>query len=171
MKKYIFLLIAFFTINTISATNSQEAIDYNYKIVTEQNKIGNQILAFTEAPSKESLAGLQKQAASSLAVLNSMKSFDKNNDLLNAAKDLFKFYVAVTSDEYAKILDLISETKLTQEELISKINVYVASISEKEKTFDANFGAAQTAFAKKYGFTFSQNALQEEIDATKKETE
>ncbi|MFN8284529.1 MAG: hypothetical protein U0U67_15005 [Chitinophagales bacterium] len=170
MRNYLLLLIAFFTINATYSENGESAIEYNDKIVAEQNKIGNQILAFSEGPSSESLAGLQKQAKASLAALNEMKPFEKNSDLLNSAKALFQFYIGVTNNEYAKILTMINDTTLTQEELISKINVVIAAISEKEKVLDANFNAAQVAFANKYGFTLTKNELQEEIDsATKKE--
>ncbi len=168
MQKLILLLVAFLTLNATYAKTDNAAIDYNDKIVAEQNKIGNQILAFTEAPTDESLAGLQKQANASLGVLNEMKPFEKNSELLNAAKSLFQFYIDVTSNEYAKVLGLFKESnKYSQEELIEKINIYVTSISQKEKIFDTTFSAAQTAFAKKYGFTLTENKLQEEIDSLK----
>ena len=161
-------MVAFFTLNATHANNDIIAVEYNDKIVAEQNKIGNQILAFTEAPSAESLAGLQKQANASIGVLNEMKPYKKNGELLNAAKSLFQFYIDVTSNEYAKVLALFNESsKYSQEELIEKINVYVDVISQKEKIVDTNFAAAQTAFAKKHGFTLTENKLQEEIDSVK----
>ncbi|MBK6274448.1 MAG: hypothetical protein IPF58_06980 [Saprospirales bacterium] len=134
MQKLILLFVAFLTINATYGKTDNAAIDYNDRIVTEQNKIGNQILAFTEEPSAASLAGLQKQANASLAVLNEMKPFEKNSELLNAAKALFQFYIDVTNNEYAKVLALLNESsKYSQEELVERINIYVASISQKKK--------------------------------------
>ena len=172
MQKLILLFVAFLTINATFGKTDNAAIDYNDRIVTEQNKIGNQILAFTEEPSVASLAGLQKQANASLAVLNEMKPFEKNSELLNAAKALFQFYIDVTNNEYAKVLALLNESsKYSQEELVERINIYVASISQKEKEFDTAFSIAQNNFAKKYGFTLTENKLQEEIDSVKKKNE
>jgi hypothetical protein len=172
MKHYIFILLTFLFINISQAKPNNDAIEYNDKIVTEQTKIGNQILAFSEAPTDESLAVLQKQATTSLAVLNEMKPFEKNAELLNTAKVLFQFYINVTNNEYAKILDLFkNSTKYKQEELIEKINVYVAAIGAKEKNIDQNFSVAQNTFAKKFGFTLTENKLQREIDSVNNKQE
>ena len=101
-----------------------------------------------------------------------MKPFEKNSELLNAAKALFQFYIDVTNNEYAKVLALLNESsKYSQEELVERINIYVASISQKEKEFDTAFSIAQNNFAKKYGFTLTENKLQEEIDSVKKKNE
>lgn len=172
MKQFILILLTFLFVNISKAKPNNDAIDYNDKIVTEQTKIGNQILAFSEAPTDESLASLQKQASSSLADLNEMKPFEKNAELLNSAKVLFQFYIDVTNNEYAKILDLFkNSTKYKQEELIEKINVYIAAIGAKEKNIDQNFSVAQNAFAKKFGFSLTDNELQDKIDSVNKKQE
>lgn len=172
MKNLLVLLVAVFTIHATQAKSDNAAIDYNDKIVAEQNKIGEQILAFTAQPTNESIIVLQKQAAASLEVLNNMKPFEKNSELLDAAKKLFKFYVDITTNEYAKVLELLNNSeKYKAEELTAKINEYVAIISQKESVLDANFSIAQQNFAKKYGFTLTENKLQEEIDSNNKKSE
>lgn len=172
MKNLLVLLVAIFTIHATQAKSDNAAIDYNDKIVAEQNKIGEQILAFTAQPTNESIVVLQKQAAASLAVLNNMKPFEKNSELLDAAKKLFKFYVDITNNEYVKVLELLNNSdKYKPEELSAKINEYVAIISQKESILDANFSIAQQNFAKKYGFTLTENKLQEEIDSNNKKSE
>jgi hypothetical protein len=171
MKNLLVLLVAIFTIHATQAKSDNAAIDYNDKIVAEQNKIGEQILAFTAQPTNESIVVLQKQAAASLEVLNSMKPFEKNSELLDAAKKLFKFYVDITTNEYVKVLELLNNSdKYKPEELSAKINEYVAIISQKESILDANFSIAQQNFAKKYGFTLTENKLQEEIDSNNKKS-
>ena len=44
MQKLILLFVAFLTITATFGKTDNAAIDYNDRIVTEQNKIGNQIL-------------------------------------------------------------------------------------------------------------------------------
>ena len=69
---FCFLLITSFSIYA----NSEDAIAYNDKIVSEQTKIGEAILAFSTNPNDFSLTQIRTQAENSLGVLNGMKPMD-----------------------------------------------------------------------------------------------
>ncbi|MBK9793829.1 MAG: hypothetical protein IPP60_12260 [Sphingobacteriales bacterium] len=163
---FCFLLITSFSIYA----NSEDAIAYNDKIVSEQTKIGEAILAFSTNPNDFSLTQIRTQAENSLGVLNGMKPMDGNKDFLVAAKALFKFYAGITKNEYKKILELIQEKdKYTSEQITAKINELTESISKKEVPLDAQFKDAQVAFAKKYNFTLRKNDLEEKFKDAKEE--
>ena len=82
------LFILFISILSTTATfaSDADAIDYNDKIVTEQNKIGEAILAFSSNPNDFTLNQIKIQADEGLEVLNSMKPFEGNKKFLSAAK-------------------------------------------------------------------------------------
>lgn len=165
MKYFLFLFIAFIT-SVSSYANNDEAISYNDKIVGEQTKIGEAIIAFSNDPNDFSLTQIKTQADNSLEVLNSMKPLDGNKDFLEAAKALFRFYGEITKAEYKKILELLqNKDKYTQEQLTTKITAYTESIGKKEHPLDEKFQAAQSSFAKKYGFTLTKNELEDKIKA------
>ena len=167
MKHLFILCISLITSFQLFAANDA-AITYNDKIVGEQTKIGEAILAFSGNPNDFSLKQIKTQADNSLTVLNTMKPFDGNKDLLDAAKALFKFYAAITKNEYKKILVILQEKdKYTQEQLTAKINEYSNSISKREAPLDEKFQTAQKAFAKKHNFTLSKNELEEKIKNAK----
>ncbi len=168
MKHFFILCIAVITSFSVFATNSDDALAYNDKIVSEQTKIGERILAFSTDPNEFSLKQIKTQSDESLSVLSSMKPIDGNKDFLNAAKALFKFYGSITKDEYKKILAILQQKdKYSQEQLNAKIGEYTASISKKENPLDNNFQTAQIAFAKKYGFTLRKNELEDKFKEAK----
>lgn len=167
----LFLIFCISVLSSVAAyAVNDEAIIYNDKIVGEQNKIGEAILAFSNNANEFSLEQVQKQAEASLAVLNSMKPFEGNKELLGAAKNLFKFYISITKNEYKKMLDLIiNKDKYSEEELTKKINALSESLTKKEQPLDAKFQAAQAVFAKKYNFTLTKNQLEEKLNGLKEE--
>ena len=151
------LFILFISILSTVATfaSDADAIDYNDKIVTEQNKIGEAILAFSSNPNDFTLNQIKIQADEGLEVLNSMKPFEGNKKFLSAAKALFKFYGEITGNEY------------TNEEINAKVNELTGSISKKENPLDVQFKEAQVEFAGKYNFTLTKNELEEKINKLK----
>jgi hypothetical protein len=153
-----FLLCSFAFLSSFAGNN--EAIAYNDKIVSEQNKIGEAILAFSGNPNDFSLSGIKTQAERSLSVLKEMKPYEGDKKFLSAAKALFKFYGDITENEYKKILQLVvDKKKYTQEEITQKINKLTESISKREHPLDKAFQEAQIAFAQKYGFSLRKNDL------------
>ncbi|HPN19714.1 MAG TPA: hypothetical protein PK546_09215 [Chitinophagales bacterium] len=167
MKSLFILLISILSTVATFASDA-DAIDYNDKIVTEQNKIGEAILAFSSNPNDFTLNQIKIQADEGLEVLNSMKPFEGNKKFLSAAKALFKFYGEITGNEYKKILLLIKEKdKYTNEEINAKVNELTGSISKKENPLDVQFKEAQVEFAGKYNFTLTKNELEEKINKLK----
>jgi hypothetical protein len=157
---YIFFLFLLISISVFAQDN--EAIAFNDKIVNEQIKIGEAILAFSDNPNDFSLKQIKIQSDKSINELNSMKVFDGNKKFLSAAKSLFKFYGEITNNEYKKILDLIqNKNKYTSEEVTTKITKLTESITKKESILDAGFKEAQQNFAAKYNFSLTKNELEE----------
>lgn len=162
--KHLFILLFCISSGFVALANDNDAISYNDKIVNEQIKIGEAILAFSNNPNDFSLNQIRTQGENSLKVLNEMKAYEGNKDFLSAAKTLFRFYVSITQNEYRKILDLIADkNSYTTEEITEKINQLTESISKKEKPLDAKFKDAQVAFAQKYNFTLSKNELEDKF--------
>lgn len=168
MKLLISLLLV--SVSYAGFSNTDQAVAYNDRIVNEQTKIGKAILEYSSNPNDQTLQGIKDQVKGGLAVLKSMKPYEGNSSLRDAAKDLFKFYQEVAEDEYKKIADLMKDSgKYTKDELVDKINKYADDIGKKEKPLDAKFQSLQEAFAKKYGFRITKNELQEQIDEQKGE--
>jgi hypothetical protein len=163
MKILFALLTGFISITTFAASDA--AIEYNDKIINEQSKIGEKILAFSGDPNETTLQGIREQAQSSISVVSKMKPYEGNIEFKAAAIALFTFYSDITQHEYKDLLKLVAnKDKYDQNKLTEKMNQLINSITSKEKPLDARFNEAQVAFAKKYGFTLGKNELQDEID-------
>lgn len=163
MKNSILVLLILFSATSLFA-NADEAVSYNDKIIAEQTKIGEQIMAFSGTVNEFSLQSLREQIDKSIAVLNKMKPYKGNKSLLNNAKKLFKFYASITDGEYKEMLKLIEHrNKYTDDELKTKLDKLSEKISKQEKLLDANFQRAQKEFALEYGFTLTTNPLEEKI--------
>lgn len=163
MKKLLFAFLLLFSVH-FSFAQDQEAIAYNDKIVTEQTKIAESILSFSNNPNEFGLSQIQKQAEESLNTIKSMKPYKGEKNFLNCAKNLFKFYIDITKNEYKQMLSLITESsKYSEKELVDKVQKLTNSLTKKEKPLDEKFQAAQVAFAEKFNFKLTKNALQEEL--------
>lgn len=162
---YIFI----FTLCILSAfsglANNNDAVEYNDKIVNEQTKIGEAILAFSNNPNNFSLSLIKEQAEKSQDVLKQMKPFEGNKQFLAAAKALFKFYADITNKEYKKILEIIEDKdKYSPSDITAKINELSNSISKREVPLDKAFEDAQVEFAKKYNFSLRKNDFSDKIE-------
>lgn len=169
MKQVFYLLIGFLCITNMYAQHDVAAIEYNNKIVNEQTKIGEAILSFSSNPNAFSLAKLKEQAESSMSIIKKMKAYKDDKQLLSAAKDMFKFYISISKNDYKELLYLVeNKEKYESNELTRKLNTLVKNISAKEIPLDNAFQSAQKKFAEKYGFTLQKNDLSDKLkDATK----
>lgn len=159
MKHFFFILFLFFASRGVFA-NSNEAVAYNDKIITEQNKISETLLTFSGNPNEFSLSNITTQVDKSLDVLKGMKAFDGNKDFLISAKALFKFYKNISENEYKKILYFLENKRnYPQEELDKKVDELTKSIAQSEGSLDASFQYNQRKFAEKYGFALRKNSM------------
>lgn len=163
-----FLFTITITLLSISLVwTSDEAVRYNNEIITEQNKIGEAILEFSNNPNDFTLLNIKNKGEESLLVLSKIKGFETDKKFIKAAKNLFKFYINISQKEYKEMLTLLtSGNNFTKEAINKKIKELSGSISKKEKPLDEKFQAAQKEFAKKYNFELSKNELQERMKNT-----
>ena len=157
MKKITFILGLFLSA-TFSFASDNPAIDYNDKIIIEQNKIGTSIKAFSQNPNDFTLDNIHQQVKKSLVILDEMQPFNGNKKFLKSAKNLFKFYLSITQNEYKEMLDLIINKNNESSEVVNnKITILGDKISKKEDPLDDKFQTAQIAFAKENNFTLTPN--------------
>lgn len=171
----LFLVSGLTTLVCYAQVTFTDAIAYNDYIVNEQNAIGNAILelsnAFNEGGDMESYKTgifreyeeLKLQCNTSLEKITIITPYDNNSEFLEAALNLFTFYKKVIANEYYLLINFMTNENATIEEQ-EKIMSLMENMSAEEARIDNIFLQAQQAFANKYGFTLSENELQDDID-------
>lgn len=146
------------------------ALEYNDSIIAAQNRIIEKFLAFGQ-----SFDGGMDQAESirqetikvceaSIKTVSSMKPYEGDNSLRQAALDLFKFYKEVSSNEFKQLQDILMKDDIGMDDL-TEMDEINKQISEKETVFDEKLKAAQETFAAKHGFMIeSKNKYQDQMD-------
>lgn len=163
MKNLLLLLLVI----PFAASAQTSAIEFNDKIVEEQNKIGQRLIDFnaaveagtsTDLPLKLTL----EQTKASLAIVEKL-SWQDGAGLRNSAIELFKFYQSIVANEYVEMVKIIEKPDLSEAD-VTRLNELMASITDREGKLDAEFAAQQDKFAELNGFTLEPNELQDEID-------
>ena len=168
----LFLLICLVLGAKAQAPTFNSGVDYNDYIVGLQNNIGKAIVEFNEVMGGEEVTKasiepyyLSMKLAAQQAVIKTkaLGPYKGNTELRNAAVNLFQFYVETFGNEYREMIDLVIEAEITEATLV-RVNEILASVTEKEGGLDQAFQMAQGNFAKQFGFSLTENELQEEID-------
>lgn len=172
MKNLIFaFLLLFINYNAIAQAN-QKAIDYNDKIVEEQDKIGEKIISFNAVVGDNTSAKTQAEASlkeilstvdAAISATEKLGAFDGNNELQTSALNLFKFYKKCMSSDYSAMINIVYKESPTEADY-AELEKVLKKVTDEEKVVDADFQKAQENFSKKYNFTLTENKLQEEID-------
>lgn len=167
------LPLAFVFLGLLASCGSKEdmtPIQYNDKIVGEQNKIIEKILAFSNNAS-EDFAVMDKsrleaveQCKSSIKIVEAMKDYEGNTQLRDAAVNLFKFYQQISEESFKEMTDIIKKgADITQDDL-NRLEEIQAEMDGKEGTLDAALAKAQDDFSAKYNFSLKRNDVQDQID-------
>ncbi len=163
----LFIPLFFFACSS-SGTNSLSAVDYNDAIIGEQNKIIEHILAMSNATYDIDLADehrvrIIEQCDASIAVVSAMDAYDGNSDLRDGAVNLFKFYKEIATTDFKRILEILDNDELTDEDY-DELDQIDASISSRETPLDKAFQGAQAEFSKKHNLTLLKNQYQDQLD-------
>jgi hypothetical protein len=110
----------------------------------------------TKANAIIALSDLDVTIDKGIIVLSKLGGYKGDFDLQSKAIDLFKFYKKCTSTTYVQIVNSMFTTPLT-DKIVTKLEKLSTEISAEEKIYDDIFREAQLAFAKKHGFTLSEN--------------
>ncbi|MCC6702840.1 MAG: hypothetical protein IT221_15015 [Fluviicola sp.] len=170
--KTLFTFLLFVLPITIGAQTFKTATEYNDYIVGLQNRIGEKMISFnTEVSSvgatfesvNVELKALVEETEKVIKEIEKLPAFEKNTSLRNAAKDLFLFYEKTIKEDYTKMINLIYNTDLTEEDL-AQLQAILDKVTNDEKVIDERFQSEQQQFAAKYGFTLEENELQEQLD-------
>ena len=150
-----------------------DPIDFNDYIIEQQTKIMRLVLELSNSDAmatdmkkaRKMLAKIDEQTHRSIDNLNAVEPYEGGEDLLKAAKDLFRFYGEDMIDSYKELMDIAEKGRenITDAD-IESIDQIVAEITEKEKGLDNAFASAQQAFARQHGFRIQRSELQDEID-------
>lgn len=169
MKNTLFLFLVLF-LGACNMTPSMTALEYNNKIVDEQNKIITKILAFYDATAagKETSEKLRKEASeqckTSLKVIKALPDYEGDTRLRDAAVELLLFYQTMADKSFVEMMTIIEKGEnITSEDLIL-LEKIESDITKKEVILDDQLAAAQEAFSKKNNVTLVDNEIQQKID-------
>jgi hypothetical protein len=147
------------------------ALEYNNKIVDEQNKIITKILAFYDATAagSETSEKLRKEASeqceSSLKVIKALPDYEGDTRLRDAAVELLLFYQTMADKSFVEMMAIIEKGEEITDEDLAQLEKIEADITNKEVLLDAELANAQEAFSKKHNVTLVDNEIQQKIDA------
>lgn len=167
MKLILSLLTFIILANNCSAQlkKFETAVAYNDYIITEQVKIGKVIQEFNNAITATAdtnaihkiRVAIKDQADSSVKAVKLMQPYKGDTILKRASINLFVFYSKIAGNEYARLIRLFYNSKLSNEEMQKQLGVILKAVTEEEAALDKNFSDAQKAFALKHGFTLTEN--------------
>jgi len=151
-------------------TPSMTALEYNNKIVDEQNKIITKILAFYDATAAglETSEKLRKEASEqckeSLKIIKGLPDYDGDIQLRDAAVELLLFYQTMADKSFVEMMEIIDKgEEITTEDLLL-LEKIESEITKKEVILDDQLATAQEAFSKKNKVTLVDNEIQQKID-------
>ncbi len=145
----------------------ETAVAYNDFIIAEQAKIGKVIQDFNNILSSttdtnivhKARKAIKDQADSSVKQVRLMQSYKGDTTLKKASIDLFAFYANAAANEYAQLIRIFFNAKLSSAEISKQLEVIIKTITDAEAIVDKNFADAQKAFAAKHGFRLTENDL------------
>lgn len=152
-------------------------VEYNDKIVGEQNKIIQAVFEYIDAVSngkkdaESTRRTLVTQCKRSLEIVQSMEDYEGNVRLRDAAVDLFKFYLKLSEESFKEISEINEKGEDITLQDLERLEVLESEMDKKEVKLDNALSSAQEEFAKKYNFKLGDNKLQKEVDELNKELE
>ena len=152
---FILLLLGGMSLRT-HAGSSFEAVAYNQTIMIEQDKVGYRLSDFMKHVSGKNLILLQMQILNSLETLNALQPFQDDSAFLIAARELFGCYKNVSKYQYPKILQLVENPNVDDEQFNKQLADIKKEISDIEAPYDKKFSEEQEKFAQKNNFQFKQ---------------
>ncbi len=179
MKKIITGIIIVVVIGAIASlgylgynayNQGKQAVEFNNKVVEEQNKFVTSFLDLSSNSPKYSDEELKVKfdetltlAEGNLETIRNLETPENGTEFKKAAEDLFEFYVKILKNDFKEMLELSRKEELTTTER-AKILELQTNITNEEAKYDKAFSEAQKTFTEKYGITLEENTLQEDIN-------
>ena len=144
---------------TSCGVTSQQAVEYNDKIIHEQTIVYNKELALMEAMKNyKDMEGMKKaqdelinSSKSSIQVIKNLDKFDGSTEFADAAIIFLETYKGFAEKEYNELIELYSLPQEDYtEEKENRANELFDIIEKAVDTSIQKFGLAQDAFATKY---------------------
>ncbi len=161
MKKFMWTLgvfVLFIAFNSCGPTPN-DAVEYNDKIIAQQNRIVKKEDAFltalegSAADMKAAYDSLIGQVAASISATAALGEFDGKKDFMDASIKMLNLYKGVVETDYKVLVDILSKS---QDEITDAdqetYNAAIQSADEKLKKANQDLEDAQNAFSKAYKF-------------------
>lgn len=156
MKHFLIVLLVLGVGFRVSAGSNVAAVAYNQSIMLEQDKVGYRLANFMQQVTGKNLILLQMQILNSIETLNATQPYENDSTFLIAARELFNCYKEVSKYQYPKILQLVENPDVADEQFNQQLDAIRKEITDIEAPFDKKFSEEQEKFAQKYGFQFKQ---------------
>ncbi len=163
------MLIVGFTAMQAQSLKITDPVKYNDYIVSEQNRIGTELLKlidmFSALPEDQSVAVDQLEviietANSAKDNLKNLKTIPNEFGLKQAASELFAFYAVTMDTDYRKVIDQL----YADEPDMTFMQEVLVKIQTAEGIVDKNFQEKQEKFAQFHNIKLEENQLQEEFE-------
>jgi hypothetical protein len=165
IKKLSWLLLsAMFLFNMAHAQN-KNAAQYNNSIIKIQHRVTPDIVEFFKSFDKGTAEDLKKRQAklvkdfdAAIAKVTAMPDFEGDGELKKAALDWFRLYESSLKNEYDHIITLVANRDRSKEDH-AKMDQMTDDLVKREEGVDAQFEAAQNAFAKRHHLEMIERPL------------
>lgn len=145
------VFVLFASVMTQAQSNYFAAYSHYQVIKNEREKIGKEVYEFRSNVTEMNLKILQFQIKKSIAVLEKEPNFNNDSTFKKAALNLFGYYIKVSTDQYARILKLVEDPELDNDEYRKQLDAIYKELSELGKPFDQAFFKEEEIFTQKYG--------------------
>lgn len=139
-------------------------VEYHDFIVDQQNVIIRQMLKLNELYDSGSEMAIRQrfdslQAASKVCLtnINNLSAYDDDSVLRHDALALFRFYDAVFSKEYKRMLQIFLKGENATEADVAELNAIVESVGQQEEELQEKLIQSQIRFSTEHQFEFSPN--------------
>ncbi len=168
MKHTIYLL-GFLLLTACGQKPSMTPVEYNDAIIGEQTKISRVMIDMANYfsidldKSDQLRLDLVKQCEQSIEAVKKLPDYKGNTRFRDAGVALFTFYKEISEKEYKEMIDILRKEQIEDAD-IELLEALEIKIGSKEEPLDAEFQAAQQAFAKEHNLSLYENDIQKEID-------
>jgi hypothetical protein len=165
IKKLSWLFLSAVLLFNVAQAQNKNAAKYNNNMIKLQHHVTPDIVKFFKTFEKGTAEDLKKQQAklikefdASIAKINSMPDFEGDGELKNATLLWFKLYESSFKNEYDQIIALVANRDRSKEDH-AKLDQMTDDLVKREEAVDAQFEAAQNAFAKRHKLELVERPL------------
>lgn len=162
----IWILISIFALIIVNACNTKQtenAVAYNDSLVKSFDPVIDRMIEFEsaiyddEAPLEEIYKEMKNISDSSIAYIEKIPTFQDGESLKQRAIDVLKFYIRIITENYQKILTLITSSDNLSEEAEDFIDYLLRESYKEESNVMEAFEKEQKNFARKHNFKIEKD--------------